>query len=58
MTMFLKSPLLNNDQKTLLRDALFSLQKEYHTKYGKLPDNTRDLIDEVATALHLKHECH
>ena len=52
MTMFLKSPLLNNEQKTLLRDALFSLQKEYHTKYGELPDDTRDLIDEVATTLH------
>jgi hypothetical protein len=58
MTMFLKSPLLNNDQKTLLRDALFSLQKEYHAKYGELPDNTRNLIDEVATTLHLKHEDH
>jgi hypothetical protein len=58
MTMFLKSPLLTNDQKLLLRDALFSLQKEYHTKYGELPETTRDLIDEVATTLHLKHENH
>ena len=56
--MFLKSPLLNNEQKTLLRDALFCLQKQYHTRYGELPDDTRDLIDEVATTLHLKHEDH
>ena len=58
MTMFLKSPLLNNEQKTLIRDALFCLQKQYHTRYGELPDDTRDLIDKVGTTLHLKHEDH
>jgi hypothetical protein len=58
MTMFLKSSVLSNDQKMLLRSALFCLQKQYYIKHGELPDTTRDLIDEVATTLHLKHENH
>jgi len=50
--------MLSNDQKMLLRSALFCLQKQYYNKHGELPDTTRDLIDEVATTLHLKHENH
>lgn len=56
--MFLKSQVLNEEQKVLLKHALFSLQKEYHTKYGEVPLSKRKLIDEIATALHLRHEDH
>lgn len=58
MTMFLKSQVLNEEQKVLLKHALFSLQKEYYHKNGEVPPRTRKLIDEVATALHLRHEDH
>lgn len=54
--MFLKSQVLNEEQKVLLKHALFSLQKEYYHKNGEVPPRTRKLIDEVATALHLRHE--
>lgn len=56
--MFLKSQQLTEEQKVLLKHALFSLQKEYHTKYGEVPLNKRKLIDEIATTLHLRHEDH
>jgi hypothetical protein len=58
MTMFLKSQVLNEEQKVLLKHALFSLQKEYYQKNGEVPPRTRKLIDEIATTLHLRHEDH
>lgn len=58
MTMFLKSATLNKEQKVLLRHALFLYQKEYYRKIGTLPEHKRELIDEVATALHLRDENH
>lgn len=56
--MFLKSATLNKEQKVLLRHALFLYQKEYYRKIGTLPEHKRELIDEVATALHLRDENH
>jgi len=56
--MFLKTQQLTEEQKVLLKHALFSLQKEYHHKYGEIPLSKRKLIDEIATALHLRHEDH
>ena len=56
--MFLKSQTLSEEQKMLLRHALFSLQKEYHQKHGEVPVQKRKLIDEIASILHLRHEDH
>ena len=58
MTMFLKTATLNSEQKVLLRHALFLLQKDYYNKIGHLPDHKRNLIDEIATSLHLRDEHH
>ena len=58
MTMFLKTQQLTEEQKVLLKHALFSLQKEYYQKYGEVPTSKRKLIDEIATTLHLRHEDH
>jgi hypothetical protein len=58
MTMFLKSQMLTEEQKILLRHALFSLQKEYYHKLGEVPVEKRNLINEIATSLHLRHEDH
>ena len=58
MTMFLKSQMLTEEQQILLRHALFSLQKEYYHKLGEVPVEKRNLINEIATSLHLRHEDH
>ena len=55
-TMFPKSAILTPEQKKLVRHALFSLQKEYYTKLGEIPPDKLILLDEIATALHLRDE--
>jgi len=47
---------LQQKHKQTLTKALFLLQKECYNKLGQLPDEQRELIDEIASALHLKHE--
>tara|TARA_B100000513_G_C11859340_1_gene172181 strand:- start:338 stop:508 length:171 start_codon:yes stop_codon:yes gene_type:complete len=54
--MFPKSAILTPEQKKLVRHALFSLQKEYYTKLGEIPPDKLILLDEIATALHLRDE--
>ena len=48
--------MMQQKHKQTLTKALFLLQKEWYNKLGKLPDEQRELIDEIASALHLKHE--
>ena len=55
-TMFPKSAILTTDQKKLVRHALFALQKEYYQKLGEIPPAKLILLDEIATALHLRDE--
>ena len=45
---------LQEDHRELIKKALFYLQKECYTKYGKISDEKRRLISEIATALHLE----
>ena len=54
--MFPKSAILTSEQKKLVRHALFALQKEYYQKLGEIPADKLILLDEIATALHLRDE--
>jgi|TARA_Y100000114_G_scaffold47113_1_gene42992 hypothetical protein len=54
--MFPKSAILTPEQKKLVRHALFALQKEYYQKLGEIPPAKLILLDEIATALHLRDE--
>ena len=54
--MFPKSAILTPEQKKLVRRALFVLQKEYYQKLGEIPADKLILLDQIATALHLRDE--
>lgn len=54
--MFPRSAVLTKEQKTVVKHALFQLQKEYYNKLGEIPPKERKLINEIITNLHLRDE--
>ena len=56
MSMEVECLTLREEHKEVLTKALFYFQKECYNKLGSLPPEQRELIDEIATALQLKHE--
>lgn len=52
--MLLQSAILTREEKNLVRRAIFLLQKDCYNRYGELPDQQRDLIDDIAEKLHLR----
>ncbi len=53
-TMLLQSAILTREEKNLVRRAIFLLQKDCYNRYGELPDQQRELIDDIAEKLHLR----
>ena len=54
--MFPRSAVLTKEQKTVVKHALFQLQKEYYNKLGEIPPKERKLINDIITNLHLRDE--
>jgi len=52
--MFLKDPVLEADERVMLRQALFYLQKHMYTKHGYMPEQQLKTISSIATKLHLR----
>tara|TARA_B100000287_G_scaffold402367_1_gene423219 strand:- start:954 stop:1124 length:171 start_codon:yes stop_codon:yes gene_type:complete len=46
--------LLNNQEKHLLKKALFTFAKTAYTNEGKLPKDQHDIIYHIAEKLHLR----
>jgi|TARA_B100000035_G_scaffold286537_1_gene270923 hypothetical protein len=52
--MFLKTALLDAEERIFLRQALFCLQKRMYERQGKLNDHQVALIEKLADKLHLR----
>jgi hypothetical protein len=52
--MFLKTALLDSEERIFLRQALFCLQKKMYERQGELSPHQTNLINSVADKLHLK----
>jgi len=48
-----KSATLTNQEKALLKYALFLYQKDVHEKYGSMTTSQNDSIKHIVDALHL-----
>ena len=52
--MFAKDQILDAEERVMLRQALFCLQKRLYERQGSLTGHQIHLVDNIATKLHLR----